>query len=163
MSKLVTLEASQGVRNRWHNRYIQASSFDRLRKWRHVKSKDQSVRWNKFVIPTNLYPPWEKIVSQISSSDTPSKSLDFINPFDVLRETYGEPELARYTESLTWAFSVAHSTKRELFLSFLPLSGSSAKPLNPFQTETVCAKIHHQKIQWQETLAMFVRIRRSTF
>ena len=32
MSKLVTLEVSQGVQNMWHNRYIQVSSVDRLRK-----------------------------------------------------------------------------------------------------------------------------------
>ena len=56
MFKYVTLEASQEVRNIWH-RYIQVSSFDRLNESRHVKSKDQNVGWNKFVIPTNLYPP----------------------------------------------------------------------------------------------------------
>ena len=45
MSKALAFKATQGIRNKWFNRYVKVTCFDRCRKNWNIKCKDKGIRW----------------------------------------------------------------------------------------------------------------------
>jgi hypothetical protein len=93
--------------------------------------------FRRILILLTVVTPCEDRFSQISSSLTPSKSLDRITPFDELREECAVTLIDMlqstfdFRRFLEW-LSVEHSTKSDPFLNFLTLLGCPAKPSSPF-------------------------------
>ena len=45
MSKALAFKATQGIMNKWFNRYVKITCFDRCRKCWNIKCKDKGIRW----------------------------------------------------------------------------------------------------------------------
>ena len=45
MSKALAFKATQGIWNKWFNRYVKITCFDRCRKCWNIKCKDKGIRW----------------------------------------------------------------------------------------------------------------------
>ena len=43
--KALAFKATQGIRNKWFNRYVKITCFDRCRKSWDIKCKDKGIRW----------------------------------------------------------------------------------------------------------------------
>ena len=91
VSKVLAFKAMQGIRNKWFNRYVKITFFDRCRKsWKlNVRTKvfigNSSLLRRTFIRLTEVTSSEDKFW-QMSSSLTPSKSLHLITAFEELRE-----------------------------------------------------------------------------